>query len=202
MKNMGSMDQESMMVWLTQWDKPRLHRFLLALLGVLAGILLGLVLNTIFRQVGDFLFPPPPMIDMVSAEQASALMKTMPPGFYSVELCSWTCAAMVGAYVSVRIARQGQLQAWITGFILGLTQIWVMLKIPHPIWVVVLSVILCGLAAYGMGLIAERINQNAPLSAPTPRRASRKPTRRPIQPLNEATPSTPEFSSSELPADE
>ncbi|WP_140984795.1 hypothetical protein [Asticcacaulis tiandongensis] len=142
----------SLASWLGEWDEDKLRRVLHVTLAVLTGLLAGMVLDTLFRLTGNFIFPPPPTLDMASSEDIRALLDTIPADAYIVKLLGWTLGTFGGGYLAARIARTGGYPAWLTAILLYAGFLLHLLIIPHPNWVVFISIPLCGVAAYLAGL--------------------------------------------------
>lgn len=134
--------------WLLEWDDEKTRRVLVTMLAILSGLLLGLVVQTIFKEVGDYLFPPPPLLDMVTPEERLELMHTIPSAAFVITLVSWAIGALCGAYVAVRIAKTGQYPGWIVGILLFAGDLIVIVSTPHPMWFNLISVPLVAVSAF------------------------------------------------------
>ncbi|WAC48090.1 hypothetical protein OVA03_15550 [Asticcacaulis sp. SL142] len=134
--------------WLLEWDDEKTRRALVSTLAVLLGLLLGMVLQTIFKEVGDYLFPPPPLLDMVTPEERLELMSTIPSAAFVITLVSWAVGALFGAYVAVRVAKTGQYPGWIVGILLFAGDLMTIISTPHPMWFNLISVPLVAVSAF------------------------------------------------------
>jgi len=139
------------------WDRERVRRVLRVTLAVLTGLLAGMVLDTLFRLIGNFIFPPPPTLNMASVEDIRALLDTVPADAYVVKLLGWMVGTFVGGCLAVRIARVGGYPAWLTGLWLYAAFLIHLLIVPHPVWVIWLSMPLCGAAACLAGLVGQQV---------------------------------------------
>jgi hypothetical protein len=158
------------LAWLTVWDETRLRRVMFTVLGVMSGLLVALFTAIVACSVFFYLFPNNVYLDMADTEQAIELMKTVPANDFIVELLAWALAVGLGAYAAERIAKRGGYPAWLTGALFfafpypatrpfeGSGVLATFLAIPHPLWVVLISVPLIGLAAYGAGYAAVQVN--------------------------------------------
>jgi hypothetical protein len=174
----GETFSDKVVAWLTQWDEARLRRVSFTVLGVLSGLLVALFTSIVACSVFFYLFPNNVYLDMADPEQAIELMKTVPANDFIVELLAWVVSVALGAYVAERIARRGGYPSWLTGFLFfflpypatrpfeGSGVLATFLAIPHPIWVVLLSIPLIGLAAYGAGYAAVQVNTKRTLRQP------------------------------------
>ena len=115
------------------------------ILGALAGIIIcGLVIFAI-EWLGSRFFP--------GATEAAAAgdLSRVPLGALITVLVGWFVGPLVGGYVAVRIADRG----WVAWIVAGFVVLGVVLNttmIPHPLWMVVLGLLLPLLA----GWIASR----------------------------------------------
>lgn len=143
---------DSLSGWMGEWDEDKLRRVLSVTLAVLTGLLLGMVLDTVFRKTGNFIFPPPPTLDMATPEEIRALLDTIPADAYIVKLLGWTVGTFGGGYLAARMAHTGGYPAWLTAILLYAGFLIHMLVIPHPQWVLFISIPMCAVAAYLAGL--------------------------------------------------
>ena len=148
---------DRLVAWFTVWDEDKTRGVLNVTLAVLTGLLFGMVLDTIFRQVGNYMFPPPPTFDMASAEDIAQLLDTVPADAYIIKLISWTFGTFGGGYLAVRMAKVGAFPAWITGVLLMASYMIHMSLIPHPNWVVLICLPLCAVSAFAAGLLGNFI---------------------------------------------
>lgn len=146
---------QSLASWFTEWNDAKTRSVLNITLAVLTGLLLGMVLDTIFRQVGNYMFPPPPTFDMASPEDIAALMHTIPADAYIIKLVAWTVATFGGGYLAVRMARVGAFPAWIVAVLLIAGFMIHMSLIPHPNWVIMMCVPLCAVSAFAAGMLGN-----------------------------------------------
>ncbi len=144
--------------WLSEWNDAKTRQVLIVVFAVLLGVLAGMVLDTALRWVGDYIFPPPPILDIADKDQLRELYKTMPMEAYFIKMVSWAFGTLGGGYFAVRIAKMGQFPAWIVGILLFAGYLIGMLGLPNPIWVVILCPILVGACAWGGGWLGMYMN--------------------------------------------
>lgn len=137
--------------WLSEWDETKTRQVLVVILAVLCGLLLGMVVDTIFHAIGDYMFPPPPVLDMADKDQLRELLKTMPMEAYFIKIISWALGTLAGGYCAVRMAKLGQFPAWIVGILLFAGYLIGMISLPNPLWVLILCPVLVAVCAYGAG---------------------------------------------------
>ena len=139
--------------WLNEWNDGKTRQILIVVLGVLLGLLVGMVLDTILHSVGNYLFPPPPILDMADHEQLKELYKTMPLEAYFIQIISWGLGTLAGGYCAVRVAKLGQFPAWIVGILLFSGYLIGMLGLPNPIWVILLCPVLVAVCSWASGWV-------------------------------------------------
>jgi uncharacterized protein YneF (UPF0154 family) len=148
---------QSLADWFTKWDDDKIRATLSVTLAILTGLLLGMVIDTIFRQIGNYVFPPPPTFDMASHEDIKALLDTIPAEVYVIKLVAWTLGTFGGAYLAVRMAKVGLFPAWITAILLVAGYMIQMTLVPHPMWVVFVASGLSVAAAIGGAFLAQYV---------------------------------------------
>lgn len=123
-------------------------------LGTIAGIIICGLVIFIIEWLGGRLFP--------GATEAAAAgdLSRVPVGALITVLVGWFVGPLVGGYVAVRIADRG----WVAWIVAGFVVLGVVLNttmIPHPLWMVVLGLLLPLLA----GWITSRARPTATPSA-------------------------------------
>ncbi|BBF81924.1 hypothetical protein [Asticcacaulis excentricus] len=146
---------DRLVTWFTVWDEDKTRSVLNITLAVLTGLLFGMVLDTILRQVGNYMFPPPPTFDMASPEDIAKLLDTVPADAYIIKIISWALGTFGGGYLAVRMAKVGAFPAWLTGVLLVASYMIHMSFIPHPTWVVLICLPLCAVSAFAAGLLGN-----------------------------------------------
>lgn len=144
--------------WLAQWGENRTRGFLAVVLAVLTGFLVGLVVDTLAHRVGDFIFPPPPILDMADRDQLQALYDTMPIEAFWVQILSWSVGTLAGGYTAVRMAKTGQFPAWMVGVLLLAGYMIGMLWLHNPMWLVILCPLLVAACAWAGGWLGMYVN--------------------------------------------
>lgn len=144
-------------VWLGEWNEAKTRQTLIVVLAVLVGVLIGMVLDTALRSIGDYIFPPPPILDIADKEQLRELLKTWPESYF-IKIISWAVGTLGGGYAAVRIAKMGQFPAWIVGIMLFAGYLIDLVRLPNPLWVMLLCPVLVGLCAWGSGWLGMYMN--------------------------------------------
>ena len=151
--------------WLAEWDETKTRQVLVVVLAVLVGLLVGLIIDTAMRMLGDFAFPPPPVLNMADTEQLKELYKTMPAEAFAIKILSWGIGTLAGGYAAVRIAKLGQFPAWIVGILLFAGYLIGMIGLPIPTWVMLLCPVLVAACAYGAGWLGMYITVQKEIKA-------------------------------------
>ena len=147
--------------WLSEWDEAKTRQVLVVVLAVLSGLLIGMLVYTIAKYVLDQMFPFPPGIYMVEAEQKAELMKTVASQVFIIIPLTWVVGTLVGGYVSVVMGKIGQFPAWIAGILLT-AYFWIdLLHLPNNTTLFLLCPVLTGICAFaggwlGMYMVAQK----------------------------------------------
>ncbi|CAL4867989.1 hypothetical protein MMA231_02262 [Asticcacaulis sp. MM231] len=147
--------------WLSEWDDTKTRQVLVVVLAVLSGLLIGMLVYTIAKYVLDQMFPFPPGIYMVDAEQKAELMKTVASQVFIIIPLTWVVGTLVGGYFSVVMGKIGQFPAWIAGILLT-AYFWIdLLHLPNNMTLFLLCPVLTGICAFaggwlGMYMVAQK----------------------------------------------
>ena len=147
--------------WISEWNDAKTRQTLVVVLVVLSGLLLGMLVYTIAKYVLDQLFPFPPGIYMVDAEQKAELMKTVAGQVFIVIPLTWAVGAFVGGYFATWLGKAGQFPAWLTGILLT-AYYWIdLLHLPNTLTLFILCPIIVGVCAFtsgwlGMYMMAQK----------------------------------------------
>lgn len=153
--------------WLSEWDETKTRQVLVVILAVLCGLLLGMVIDTFAHWLGDYMFPPPPVLDMADKDQLRELYKTMAPEAFGIKIISWALGTLAGGYCAVRMAKLGQFPAWIVGILLFAGYLIGMISLPNPLWVLILCPVLVAICAYGAGWLGMFVTMQKEMNSQT-----------------------------------
>lgn len=151
--------------WLSEWDETKTRQVLVVVLAVLVGLLVGLIIDTAMRLLGDFMFPPPPVLNMADKEQLKELYTTMAGEAFAIKILSWALGTLAGGYTAVRVAKMGQFPAWIVGILLYAGYLIGLLSLPVPLWVIIVCPLLVAACAYGAGWLGMYITVQREIKA-------------------------------------
>ena len=137
--------------WLSEWNDAKTRQTLAVVLVVLIGLLIGMVFYTIAKYVMDQLFPFPPGLYLVEAEQKAELMKTVAAQVFIIIPTTWAVGTLVGGYFATLFGKVGQFPSWLTGILLT-AYFWIdLLHLPNNMTLFILCPILTGVFAWAGG---------------------------------------------------
>ena len=130
------------------------------LLAVLAGVIAGVFVIFLGDILIHALFPAPDYLNMRNKTDAIKAIELMPFIALVIMLFYWLLSSFIGGLVAGKIAKTNwQLPTIFTGIVLLMAAVYNMISIPHPIWMVVIAIVLYGPAAYYGG---RMVNKKAP----------------------------------------
>ncbi len=133
------------------WSKNR------ALLAVILGLLTAFVTVMLFETIGHSIYPPAQKLDFTKPEIIEEYIKSAPIGAMIFVVLAQVLGALVGAYVSTKIAPEGtNWPFYVTIVLLLVAVIYNYVAIPHPIWMPVATVLGMAMAVYTGRAIAIR----------------------------------------------
>ncbi len=102
---------------------------------VVAGLVLGSLANMTVVMLGPALFPPPPGVDMTTAEGLRQAMPLLQPRHFIAPFVAHALGTLVGALAAHAIAGSRKaLFAWVIGLLFLCGGIASSVMIPAPIW--------------------------------------------------------------------
>lgn len=116
------------------------------ILGSIVGVLCGGVVIGFSESIGHMLFPTTTIEDI---SQFANVMSAMPFPAKLWVVISWGLGIFVGGLVALFIARGTRWPAIVVAGFLFAGATWTMFQFPHPPWMVVGSVLVTVLGAYG-----------------------------------------------------
>lgn len=130
---------------------------------LISGLFAAMIVITATQVVAaKWLFPPPAGLDFKDSAAVNAFVAGMPPAAFAWILGGWLLGSFVGAAAAARIAeRQQAIAAALVGCFVVFGTITNARSIEHPMWVLVLGVLL----PIPLALLAARSFKKA---SPTP----------------------------------
>lgn len=102
---------------------------------VVVGLVLGSVANMAIVMLGPALVPPPPSVDMTTAEGLQQAMPLLQPKHFIAPFLAHALGTLVGALLAYGIAGSRKaLFAWVIGVLFLCGGIAASLMIPAPTW--------------------------------------------------------------------
>lgn len=128
-------------------------------LPVILGVLAGFLIVMIGDLIAMILHPPPENFDSTNKEQLAEMVKNIPNGIWFIFLTSWTLSSFTGGLVTSYFGKEKwKSLCLITGGILLIGNIANMFMIPHPIWLMVITLVIYIPAAYFGGSLIKNNN--------------------------------------------
>jgi len=113
------------------------------ILSVLAGLVVALIIIYTFELFGQLFFPPPTEIDIKSSEAMRELMKNASIGSLIVVLIAYALGSFAGGVAASIIAVNNKSTfAMIVGGLLMVASIINMFMLYHPVWFMILSLLI------------------------------------------------------------
>ncbi len=116
------------------------------IMAILGGIVAAMITVSLCEYVNHIFYPPPAGIDGVDMETLSKIytehVKTMPIGAFIALWAGWMIGAFVGGFVSWKIdSVNWKFNSYVIAGVLLLFASMNMFMIPHPIWLIAITVI-------------------------------------------------------------
>ena len=118
---------------------------------VAVGAVVGLILAALVGWFGGYAFPPQLPADM---DPQLARTLPMPIGEILMGVLAWIVAGLGGGYLAVRQGDAGEWPAWAAAAVMAIGCVVFAIFWPHPIWFVILSVLIVAAAGFGAGRLA------------------------------------------------
>lgn len=118
-------------------DNPIVRR----IAGLLAGLVVMALTVALAEGVGQALFPPPAGLDVTNPDDQARLMEVIPLGAKISVVVAWFLGALAGSAVAMIVGRT-VLLGWVIGIVMGALSLFTTQMFPHPLWMVIASVVL------------------------------------------------------------
>lgn len=128
-------------------------------LAIIAGIIFGSVVNMTIVLLGPMILPPPPGVDVTSAEGLKASMHLLEPRHFVFPFLAHALGTLTGALVGAAlVTQQRSVVAYGIGAFFLAGGITASVMIPAPGWFVTLDVVLAYIPMAWIGLtLANRL---------------------------------------------
>jgi len=127
------------------------------ILSVLAGVITGIIVVMAGDFIAHSVFTTPETIDYNDKEALKVMMANIPVAMYAMMLAFWCLSSFLGGLVAGKINPGAwKRSSLITGVMLMAAAITNLIMLPHPMWMVVATVLLYLPCAYAGGSMANR----------------------------------------------
>jgi len=128
------------------------------ILSIIVGLLIAIVVMQLIQILGHLMYPPPIDIDVTDPEAIKHYITLSPTIVFVIVILSYALGSFFGAFVSTFIAKEKHIPHAINigGVLMGLGAIN-LFTIPHPTWMIVISLIVFLPFAYFGGWLGLRI---------------------------------------------
>lgn len=127
-------------------------------LGILAGLISAFVVIFLVEKAGHSIFPVAENIDFGDKEALKKIIDTMPFGALITVIIAYAIGSFAGGFVCALISENSKVRnSVITGFILLIFGLINLFMIPHPVWFMILNVLVYLPFAYLGGKYGEKI---------------------------------------------
>ena len=112
------------------------------IMALVAGVVVGFILVIIFEYINHLIFPPPVGMDPMDIESVKAFMKDVPTGAFVGIWIGWMLSAFVAGFVSGKIDKDNwKNNSYVLATVLLVASIVNMVMIPHPTWMIIITVL-------------------------------------------------------------
>jgi len=130
---------------------------------VLLGIILTNVIIFAIELAGHHVYPPPAGLHSSDPAALHDYMAEMPTGVFLFLLLGWAVGTAAGAWLAAYVSRRARiLHGLIVGGLVMAAAIAIMVHIPHPAWLWVVSLVSIPAAAYAGAWCANRGKATGP----------------------------------------
>jgi len=126
------------------------------IVGTLGGLIVGLAIIMGVETLSHIIYPPPEGVDLKDPEQLKTLMHEIPFGAKLGVLIAWGLGIFGGGTAAVLFTGRKKLPATFVAAVLLLGAVATLFMIPHPLWMVVGTVIVTLLGWYGATRFARQ----------------------------------------------
>jgi hypothetical protein len=128
------------------------------ILGVIGGVIVASMLVGAIEWFGRWIYPFPTGLDPRDPQVMNAYLPEMPIGGLFIVLAAWITGASVGAWIAERVAPSSTVWPGVIvgGIVIG-GCIYNFVAIRHPVWFIVLTLVMVPVAAF-FGARAGRVS--------------------------------------------
>ncbi len=113
------------------------------ILGIILGLAIAMTSFMLFETIAHFAYPLPADVDTDNAESMKNHMANVPTGAFSLVLSGWMVGSLLAGYFARMISKNNSFRnPLIIGCILEAATIFNFILLPHPIWLIIISLLL------------------------------------------------------------
>lgn len=109
-------------------------------LGVVAGVIVAMLTIMLVEFVGHGVYPPPPELDLTSADGMAAYIATVAPGAMLFVVVAWFLGALTGGWTALRLS-DWTIATWIVAAVIACAGVYNATQIPAPLWMQISTVL-------------------------------------------------------------
>lgn len=117
--------------------------------GTVAGLIIGFAIIMGVETLSHIIYPPPAGVDLKDPEQLKAIMHDIPIGAKLGVLIAWGLGVFGGGTAAVLFTGRKKLPATFVAAVLFLGAVATLFMIPHPLWMIIGTIIVTLLGWYG-----------------------------------------------------
>jgi len=123
-------------------------------LAVVLGAVVAVILIMIVETIGHSVYPPPQNLDFSDMNSMTDYIDTLPIGALLFVLGAWMTGTLGGGLLACFIAKdRPSVYAAIVGGMILLATLFTLIRIPHPLWFSITSIMAIALTAFLAGRI-------------------------------------------------
>lgn len=127
------------------------------MLAILAGLIATSIFVGLIQQLGHYFYPLPEGTNPNDIEAIKNYVKTAPFMAIFFVIISYAIGAIVGGFISTKIANDGKKNyAILIGIVFLFISIYMMINIPSPVWFWILGILVWGLVLVGYRLAVKK----------------------------------------------
>jgi ABC-type Na+ efflux pump permease subunit len=112
------------------------------ILSIILGLLASFIIIIILESAGHIIHPPPPGLDTKDLEAVKTYVSTAPPIVFVLVILAYALGSFIGGVTASAVASNNKMAKAITvgGILMGLGA-YNLFMIPHPVWTVIISLV-------------------------------------------------------------
>lgn len=126
-------------------------------LGVSIGVAIALVVTLALELVGNYVFPPTPVLNLAGDAEIAAVMRSLPAGAFVPTLLAAFVGVFLGCWGALNFVEvEAPWPAWAVAGAVGVYLLIKVILLPHPLWFLLVGLAGVGAIGYGLGWLRMR----------------------------------------------